>query len=187
MFPTARYVLLADAQFLPCSLSFVAIVLVGLFAGSDAQDRAVLTGLRNFLRDFGGATGTTGTYAIDWLSSHLLALVTRLSNKPTVSGAILSSLLFSQLKSVFSPELIAKLTSSAFALKDLDLSEEERSMISHAYTNGLRAVFSCFAVLSIVHLCACLCIRDYGLKREHGKQPQRGFPEASTVNNTDNQ
>ncbi|KAM0464473.1 hypothetical protein ACHAPV_002299 [Trichoderma viride] len=34
-------------------------VLVGLFAGSDAQDRAVLTGLRNFLRDFGGATGTT--------------------------------------------------------------------------------------------------------------------------------
>ncbi|EHK46108.1 hypothetical protein TRIATDRAFT_292286 [Trichoderma atroviride IMI 206040] len=91
-------------------------VLVGLFAGSDAQDRAVLTGLRNFLRDFGGATGTT------------------------ISGAVLSNVLYRQLKSTFSPELIAKLASSAFALKDLDLSDEERSMISLAYTNGLRAI-----------------------------------------------
>lgn len=36
------------------------LVLVGLFAGSDSNDRAVLTGLRNFLRDMGGATSTTG-------------------------------------------------------------------------------------------------------------------------------
>lgn len=58
------------------SLSDVFSVLVGLFAGSDAQDRAVLTGLRNFLRDFGGATGTTSTYALAWLSSHPLFMIT---------------------------------------------------------------------------------------------------------------
>ncbi|KAM3552818.1 hypothetical protein MY1884_007001 [Beauveria asiatica] len=34
-------------------------VLVGLLAGSDTENRAVLTGLRNFVRDLGGATGTT--------------------------------------------------------------------------------------------------------------------------------
>lgn len=54
----------------PYSLINISTVLVGLFAGSDAQDRAVMTGLRNFLRDFGGATGTTGTYAFAWLSGH---------------------------------------------------------------------------------------------------------------------
>lgn len=35
-------------------------VLVGLLAGSDTENRAVLTGLRNFVRDLGGASGTTG-------------------------------------------------------------------------------------------------------------------------------
>jgi hypothetical protein len=69
MLSAARYVLLTDEQLLSYSLSHVSIVLVGLFAGSDAQDRAVLTGLRNFLRDFGGATGTTSTYTFAWLPS----------------------------------------------------------------------------------------------------------------------
>jgi hypothetical protein len=41
------------------------IVLVGLFAGSDSNDRAILTGLRNFLRDMGGAIGTTGMIFFD--------------------------------------------------------------------------------------------------------------------------
>lgn len=104
-----------------------------------------------------------------------------------VSGAILGNLLFSQLKSAFSSDLIAKLTSSAFVLKDLDLSDEERSMISQAYTNGLRAVFSCFAVLGVVHLCACLCIQDYGLKRENVKQQRRGIVEAGTGENEDDE
>lgn len=39
-------------------------VLVGILAGSDTEDRAVLTGLRNFVRDMGGATGTTGMYQL---------------------------------------------------------------------------------------------------------------------------
>lgn len=187
MLPAARYAFLTNVQLISYSLIHASTVLVGLFAGSDAQDRAVLTGLRNFLRDFGGATGTTSTYAIVGLLSRLLCFIIRQSNKCLVSGAILSHLLYSQLKSTFSHDLIAKLASSAFALKDLDLSDEERSMISQAYTNGLRAVFSCFAVLSVVHLCACLCIQDYGLKREDGKQQQRGIVEASTGESGDDE
>ncbi|KAI0474461.1 putative efflux pump antibiotic resistance protein [Xylaria cf. heliscus] len=116
-------------------------VLVGLFAGSDTEDRAVLTGLRNFLRDMGGATGTT------------------------VSGTILSNVLYSQLKSRFGPSLIAKLTSSAFALKDLHLTDEERHLITQGYMKGLRTVFASFTVLIAIHVFSCVCIQDYGLTR----------------------
>ena len=36
------------------------VVLVGLLAGSQSADRAVITGLRNFIRDIGSAVGLTG-------------------------------------------------------------------------------------------------------------------------------
>ncbi|KAI8948462.1 putative efflux pump antibiotic resistance protein [Xylaria longipes] len=121
-------------------------VLVGLFARSDTEDLAVLTGLRNFLRDMGGASGTTVL------------------------------LLYGQLKSRFSPNLIAKLTSSTFALKDLHLTDEERSIISHGYMKGLRAVFTSFAVLIAIHVVSCVCIQDYGLRRGDTQQ-QKGVTE----------
>ncbi|KAI0554514.1 putative efflux pump antibiotic resistance protein [Xylaria curta] len=127
-------------------------VLVGLFAGSDIKDRAVLTGLRNFLRDMGGATGTT------------------------ISGAILSNVLYGQLKSRFSPRIIAKLTSSTFALKDLHLTDEERGLIIQGYMKGLRAVFASFAVLIAIHVVSCACIQDYGLSRGDTLQ-QKGITE----------
>ncbi|KAI1149645.1 putative efflux pump antibiotic resistance protein [Nemania diffusa] len=134
-------------------------VLVGLFAGSDIDDRAVLTGLRNFVRDMGGATSTT------------------------VSGAILSNMLSSQLRSKFGPDLVAKLTSSAFALKDLNLTEEERAMITEAYMKGLQAVFASFAVLIAVHLCACASIRDYGLNQGLSKKQQSGMHRDRRIQN----
>ncbi|EJP63208.1 efflux pump antibiotic resistance protein [Beauveria bassiana ARSEF 2860] len=89
--------------------------------GSDTENRAVLTGLRNFVRDLGGATGTT------------------------VSGTTLSNLLFAQLQHRFSPEMIARLTSSAFALKDLGLTDSERRLISGAYMNSLKVIYVTFA------------------------------------------
>ncbi|ETS74356.1 hypothetical protein PFICI_14222 [Pestalotiopsis fici W106-1] len=124
-------------------------VLVGLFAASDSDDRAVLTGLRNFLRDIGGATSTT------------------------VSGAILSNVLYVQLKSRFSPELIAKLVSSANALENLHLTDEEKALVNQGYMDGLHAVFASFAVLVAIHLGMCLCIKDYGLKRNSPPQMHR--------------
>ncbi|KAJ2992668.1 hypothetical protein NUW58_g2088 [Xylaria curta] len=126
-------------------------VLVGLFAGSDTEDRAVLTGLRNFLRDMGGATGTT------------------------VSGAILSNVLYEELKLRFSPRIIAKLTSSAFALKDLNLSDEDITMITRGYMKGIHTVFASFAVLIAIHLCSCVCIEDYGLRRGPTRQRKKSI------------
>ncbi|KAL2867569.1 major facilitator superfamily domain-containing protein [Aspergillus lucknowensis] len=124
-------------------------VLVGLLAGSDSSDRAVLTGLRNFLRDMGGATSTTA------------------------SGTILSNVLYARLGSRFSQETIAKLVSSAFALDDFDLTKEEKALVSRGYMNGLHAVFVSFAVLIMIHLCACMCIQDYGLKRDRFQPKQQ--------------
>ncbi|KAI0867763.1 putative efflux pump antibiotic resistance protein [Hypoxylon argillaceum] len=128
-----------DGVAVGCSLQ---PVLVGLFAGSASEDRAVLTGLRNFIRDMGGATGTA------------------------VSGAILTNLVSAQLSSSFSREFIAKLCSSAFALSDLGLTEEEKNMISRGYMDGLHGVFTSFAVLIALNICCCICIVDYGLKKQ---------------------
>ncbi|KAM3561625.1 hypothetical protein ARSEF4850_003124 [Beauveria asiatica] len=119
-------------------------VLVGLLAGSDTENRAVLTGLRNFVRDLGGATGTTANKIFC-----------------PVSGTTLSNLLFAQLQHRFSPEMIARLTSSAFALKDLGLTDSERRLISGAYMNSLKVIYVTFAALAIIHLCLCLFIKDH--------------------------
>lgn len=146
------------------------LVLVGLLAGSDTENRAVVTGLRNFVRDLGGATGTTGTSFLGW--KHGQGFIKRSSTNRlvVVSGTILTNLLFAQLQHRFSPELIAELTSSAFALKDLDLTDSERRLISGAYMHSLTVIYVTFAVLASIHLCLCLFIKDYGLRQRHGKQ-----------------
>lgn len=118
------------------------LVLVGLLAGSHNSDRAVITGLRNFIRDIGGAVGIT------------------------VSGTILNNILQKGLKDKFSPELISQLTSSAFALGDLDLSAEDKALISNVYMGGMHAIFGSYAVLMIVWFGLTLLIEDYGLGRK---------------------
>ncbi|KAG9228132.1 putative efflux pump antibiotic resistance protein [Amylocarpus encephaloides] len=139
------------------ALAKIFTVLVGIFAGSDTEDRAVLTGLRNFVRDMGGATGTT------------------------VSGAILSNVLSGQLKSRFSNSLTVKLISSAFALKTLHLTCEERDMIIEAYMKGLHSVFVSFAMLIAIHLCACVRIRDYGLNQGGAQKRQKKINEEERI------
>ncbi|KAB8267797.1 major facilitator superfamily domain-containing protein [Aspergillus minisclerotigenes] len=114
-------------------------VMVGLLAGSDKSDRAVVTGFRNFIRDMGGSVGVT------------------------VSGAILNNVLHNDLKGRFSEELISKITSSASALYDFNLTDEDQKLISNAYMHGLRTVFTVFAVLMLLFFVLSLCIKDYGL------------------------
>lgn len=82
-----------------------------------------------------------------------------------VAGTILNNLLFAKLRHHFSPELIHRLTSSAFALKDLDLTDDEKNLISSSYMNSLKVVYVTFGALAIIHLSLCLCIKDYGLKK----------------------
>ncbi|KAH8201481.1 hypothetical protein TruAng_004329 [Truncatella angustata] len=101
-----------------------AIFLIGIFAGTDNKDRAVLTGLRNFFRDMGGATGTT-----------------------------------------------------VFVLKDLHLTDEEMDKITQGYMKGLHALFLSFVVITFSHLCASLCIRDYGLKQGKAQRQRTNVEE----------
>lgn len=96
-----------------------------------------------------------------------------------VSGTILSNLLFTQLlRHRYSAELIARLTSSTFALKDLGLTALERHTISGAYMNSLKVIYVTFAALASIHLCLCLCIKDYGLKQ---KQKQKQSASVQSV------
>ncbi|GES63338.1 efflux pump antibiotic resistance protein [Aspergillus terreus] len=122
-------------------------VMVGLLAGSDKSDRAVVTGLRNFIRDMGGSVGVT------------------------VSGAILNNALQNALRGRFSPELILKITSSAFSLSDFNLTDEDKKLISDAYMRGLRDVFTVFAGLLSLYFILTLCVRDYGLARKAETPP----------------
>ncbi|KAJ6133476.1 hypothetical protein N7471_008691 [Penicillium samsonianum] len=121
-------------------------VMVGLLAGSDNVDRAVITGLRNFIRDMGGTIGIT------------------------VSGAILNNYLHAGLKGHFSPEMISHIASSAFNLSETNLSAEEKSMILDVYVGGINAVFVSYGVLTVVLFLATLCLRDYGLDRKPEQQ-----------------
>ncbi|KAJ5672645.1 hypothetical protein N7507_001772 [Penicillium longicatenatum] len=121
-------------------------VLVGLLAGSDNADRAVITGLRNFIRDMGGSIGIT------------------------VSGAILNNVLHTGLKARFSTKMIVHLTSSALRLSDLGLLDEDKKLILALYVRGLNIIFMSFAVLTSVMLLASLCLHDYGLTQ--GRQPE---------------
>ncbi|KAF7177472.1 hypothetical protein CNMCM7691_005725 [Aspergillus felis] len=114
-------------------------VLVGLLAGSQNSDRAVLTGLRNFIRDIGGAMGIT------------------------ISGTILNNVLYRGLKGKLSPELISQLTSSAFALRSIDLSDDDKHLVSTVYMRGVQAVFVSYAVLITVYFLCSLFLEDYGL------------------------
>lgn len=87
------------------------------------------------------------------------------SDERVVSGTILTNVLYRELKSWFTQETITKLISSTFSLEHLHLTEEEKRIVTRGYMEGLHAVFVSFAALIAIHVCACLCIQDHGLKR----------------------
>jgi len=128
----------------------------------------------------GGATSTTGTYLLRCPDLSYGTL-----NESKVSGPILSNVLSSQLKSRFSDSLIVKLISSTFALKDLHLTDKERDIITQTYMKGPYAVFVSFSVLIAIHLCSCVCIRDYGLKQGKAQQQQKNIEEEERVQSSE--
>jgi MFS family permease len=93
--------------------------LVGMYANSRSEDRAVTTGLRNFIRTIGGAFGLV------------------------ISGVILSNTLNTGLgnEEFASNELIAELTSSTYALDALDLSVSQQNRVLDVYMLGLHYIF----------------------------------------------
>ncbi|KAI6778559.1 uncharacterized protein J7T54_003309 [Emericellopsis cladophorae] len=105
--------------------------LVGMYANGRSEDRAVTTGLRNFIRTIGGAFGLV------------------------ISGVLLSNTLSKDLAGspLMSADFIAELTSSTYALDQLDIATEEKDRILDVYMSGLHRIFifyTCCSGLSIL-------------------------------------
>ncbi|KAH7410015.1 major facilitator superfamily domain-containing protein [Phaeosphaeria sp. MPI-PUGE-AT-0046c] len=116
--------------------------LVGVYANSRTEDRAVATGLRNFLRTIGGAFGLV------------------------ISGVILSNTLSQRLssESFTSESLIADLTSSTYALDDLKLSKDQRDRVLDVYMLGLHYVFVFFTACTGSCLLLTIWVGNKSLK-----------------------
>ncbi|KAK0380012.1 major facilitator superfamily transporter [Colletotrichum limetticola] len=116
--------------------------LVGMYANSRAEDRAVTTGLRNFIRTIGGAFGLV------------------------ISGVILSNTLKRDLhgKDFVSDAVIAELTSSTYTLDQKGFSDAERTVILQAYMKGLHYIFVYYVICSGLSLVLTLGVGNTGLK-----------------------
>ncbi|KAJ5709072.1 hypothetical protein N7493_010406 [Penicillium malachiteum] len=69
-------------------------VLVGLLAGTENVDRAVITGLRNFIRDMGGSIGITDLKLSDDDKKLVLAVYARGLNIVFISFGVLTVIMF---------------------------------------------------------------------------------------------
>lgn len=123
--------------------------LVGLLANSRTDDRAVCTGLRNFVRTVGGAFGLI------------------------VSGAILSNTLSSRLEGLpfITDDMLGSLTSSTYSSSSLGLTQEQQDVILAAYMDGLRYSFIFYTACTGVALILCLGIGNTRLDK--GKKTKK--------------
>lgn len=121
--------------------------LVGMYANSRTEDRAVTTGLRNFIRTMGGAFGLV-------ISGVILSntLSTELAHDPTITD-----------------DFIAELTSSTYALDDLDLPHEKKENILNVYMAGLHYIFIFYTCCSGLSLCLTALVGNTNLK---AKKPE---------------
>lgn len=125
--------------------------LVGMYANSRSEDRAVTTGLRNFIRTIGGAFGLV------------------------ISGVTLSNTLSTELgsKDFMSNSLLAELTSSTYALDALDLSLNQREEVLDAYMMGLHYIFIFFTACAGSSLLLTFWVGNTSLKA--AKAPEGGI------------
>jgi hypothetical protein len=123
-------VLATESVGLGCTLQ---LSLVAIQNYTSPADHIAAMGLRNFIRAVGGAFGLV------------------------VSGVVLSNQLRHKLASLpfVDQRMIEELTSSAYRLKDAELSEEETDLVLKAYMEGLKFVFLFFAVSTAINLGLC--------------------------------
>ncbi|KAG9186872.1 hypothetical protein G6011_09980 [Alternaria panax] len=116
--------------------------LVGMYANNRAEDRAVTTGLRNFIRTIGGAFGLviSGIILSNTLSRDL-------SNRPFVSDSLMS-----------------QLTSSTYDLDQFGLAPEQKQEVFDTYMLGLHYIFIFFTVCSGLSLSLTFWVGNTSLK-----------------------
>lgn len=136
--------------------------LVALYANSRSEDRAVTTGLRNFIRTIGGAFGLV------------------------ISGAILSNTLRRDLSvsGLVSMDTVAQLTSSTYVLDHLDISEEVRNIILDTYMSGLHFIFAFFIACSGLSLLLTAFVGNTSLKAPKDPEVSRSDSQVLEVQTT---
>ncbi|KAH8176376.1 major facilitator superfamily protein [Sarocladium implicatum] len=132
--------------------------LIGLLANSREEDRAVLTGLRNFMRTIGGAAGLT------------------------ISGAILSNTLSKELssESFVDAELLKQLSSSTYGLGDMGFSPREEEIVLRAYMRGLHYIFIFYAVSAGAAAVLGLGVGNTDLKSKNKPKDEETRSESET-------
>ncbi|KAF5671198.1 major facilitator superfamily transporter [Fusarium heterosporum] len=117
-------------------------VLMGMYANGRSGDRAVITGLRNFIRTIGGAFGVV------------------------IPGVILSNTLEKQLggKGIVPDDIIGQLTSSTYSLDSMGLSQDGQDRVLEAYMQGLYFVFVFFTVCTALSLFLTFWVGNKNLK-----------------------
>jgi hypothetical protein len=126
--------------------------LVGMYANSRSEDRAVTTGLRNFIRTIGGAFGLV------------------------ISGVTLSNTLNTGLEGedFASNSLISELTSSTYALDALNLSEPQRNLVLDDYMLGLHYIFIFYTVCAGLSLVLTVWVGNTSLKAPKATEDDAG-------------
>ena len=116
--------------------------LVAILANGCNSDRAVATGLRNFIRTIGGAFGLI------------------------ISGAILANTLDTRLSHLpfMTKEILQNLTSSTFSLTKLGYTTEEMDLVLDSYVVGIRYIYIMYAISAGANLVLCAWIGNTDLK-----------------------
>ena len=137
-------------------------ILVGMYANGRTEDRAVTTGLRNFIRTMGGAFGLV------------------------ISGVILSNTLSRGLSGSagMSGDLIAQLTSSTYGLDNLGLSAQEKERVLDAYMEGIHYIFIFYTCCSGLSLLLTALVGNTSLKQS--KAPESSAKEGDGYITGDN-
>jgi hypothetical protein len=87
-------------------------------------------------------------------------------NTMIVSAAVLNNVLYAELSGIINADILAQVTSSVFALPDLDLSEEEKRLILEVYMKGINAVFTLYACLVGICFITSMFVVDRGLAEQ---------------------
>jgi hypothetical protein len=153
-------------------LGVTLLALVGLLANSKREDRAVCTGLRNFIRTSGGAFGLIGAYfsfAFSLSSQVCFGLCILMKDKKnSAAGAILSNTLSARLSALpfITKSILASLTSSLYSIDSLNFSPSETSQVLDAYMAGLHYIFIFYAASAGCNLLLCMGIGNTSLRNE---------------------
>ncbi|KAH7312563.1 major facilitator superfamily domain-containing protein [Stachybotrys elegans] len=142
-----------------CGIGFtLQPTLVGMYANSRSEDRAVTTGLRNYIRTIGGAFGLV------------------------ISGVILSNTLSTRLAGTgaITQDMITQLTSSTYDLGNMDISAQDRERILHVYMQGLHYIFAFYTACSGLSVVLTIWIGNTSLKAKPKQDEARKVDETDS-------